>query len=74
MQGGLLTFSTVTYAMKAQSLLQRNGIRTEIKKAQDRTHNGCQYTIRINSRFDMVVDQLTRMNIPFHNAVKDDGV
>lgn len=74
MQSGLLTFSTVTYAMKAQSLLQRSGIRAEIQKTQDRQRNGCQYTIRINARFTTAVELLDKMNIPYQNALKDDGV
>ncbi len=72
MQGGLFTFSTVTYAMKAQTLLQRSGIRAEIKKLQDRQQKGCQYTVRINSKFDKALDLLNRMNIPYQNALRDD--
>lgn len=71
MHSGMFTFSTVTYAMKAQSLLQRSGIWVEIKKVQDKPSSGCQYSIRISSRFDAAKSLLDRMNIPYQNAVKE---
>ncbi|MFA9381647.1 MAG: putative Se/S carrier-like protein [Acetanaerobacterium sp.] len=73
MQSGVITFSTVTCAMKAQGLLQRSGIRVEIQKTQDGQHRSCQYCVRVRSRFDTAVRMLNQRNIPFQTAVKDDG-
>ena len=44
---GIIRLSSVTYAMRAQRILDQNGIRSHIRKI---THdNGCSYVLEINA-------------------------
>ena len=43
--------SSVTNAMRGKSLLERNGIRAYVNRAQDETgNNGCGYSIMVTSQ------------------------
>lgn len=70
MGNGVITFSTITYAMKAQSLLQRNGIRSEVLKSQDHLLRTCQFRLNVIYGFDKAMSLLTRVGIPYLAAVK----
>ena len=70
MYKGVIIFSTVTCAMKAQSLLQRSGIRADILKTQDKEHKSCQYSLSVRGNFDVAVGLLNTANIPYQSAEK----
>ncbi len=47
----IIVFSSVTYALKAQSLLAREGIGTRLEKLnKDQTLKGCGYGLRIEKK------------------------
>ncbi|SDN28912.1 DUF3343 domain-containing protein [Acetanaerobacterium elongatum] len=69
MGNGVITFSTITYAMKAQSLLQRNGIKADIIKTQDNLLRTCQYRLNVHYAFDKAVGLLAGANITYLIAI-----
>ena len=47
----IIVLSSVTYALKAQSVLVRDGINTRLEKlASERTAKGCGYGLRIENK------------------------
>lgn len=46
----ILIFSSVTYALKAQSIFDKEGIKAKLEKLKkDRTLNGCGYGLKIKN-------------------------
>ena len=43
---GIIRLSSVTYAMRAQRILDQNGIRSHIRKLT--RDNGCSYALEVN--------------------------
>lgn len=52
MNYNILIFSSVTYALKAQGVLSREGINTRLEKLRkEQSLKGCGYGLRIDKRF-----------------------
>lgn len=68
MKKTLITMTSITYAMKAKTLLNRRRIYCEIEKTPKNIGTGCGYSIRIRGNKDEIIQFLDENNIPHNEA------
>ena len=73
MNYNILIFSSVTYALKAQGILSREGIGTRLEKLKkEQSLKGCGYGLRVDKRFmDESVRVLKREKIKIVDILTD---
>lgn len=59
----VLAVRSVTSAMRAQKLLEREGIRTTIQRSTDTSRRGCGYTVKIKSELSYALGVLQAAGI-----------
>ena len=65
MGSGTVIFSSVTYAMKAQNLLSRYKIKSEMHKTHDSVKHSCSYRVTIPSNFKEAIKLLSAANLEY---------
>lgn len=59
----IFSLSSITYAIKAQSVLKKEGISSEVIKTPKDMGKGCGYSIRLASDFHRAQEILTQAGI-----------
>lgn len=59
--------TSITYAMKAKSLLGAMGYYCEIERTPKNLGSGCGYSIRIKGDFDEIESILDKYDIPYNS-------
>ncbi|MBQ9374720.1 MAG: DUF3343 domain-containing protein [Ruminococcus sp.] len=68
MRKTLIAMTSITYAMKAKTLLNNKRIYCEIEKTPKNTGSGCGYSIRIKDTPEYIKSILDQNHIPYKNA------
>lgn len=72
MTAHLIAMTSITYAMKAQTLLKSNGYYCEVQKTPKNLSTGCGYSIRIKNDAEEILSVLKQNDIPY-KAVSEAG-
>lgn len=68
----MIMVSSITYAIKAKSLLRNNGIYVDIiKTSKYKDQHGCGYSLIINKNLDKAISILNKNNIKILGIVGD---
>ena len=68
MNNELILIGSITYAMKAKSVLSDNGIKTRIRKLQPRNRSGCSYGLELPEGSLLTAASILRpLNIPYES-------
>ncbi|MBP0979186.1 MAG: DUF3343 domain-containing protein [Oscillospiraceae bacterium] len=68
MQDSFIKFSSITQAIKAQQLLKKLKIKSELERvSNNQSYQGCGYKLKINSNIKKIKDLLIKNNIKFIN-------
>ncbi len=59
----IFSLSSVTYAIKAQAVLKRSGIQSEVIKTPKDMAKGCGYSIRVSGDYQRARDILSQEGI-----------
>lgn len=51
----IIAFASVTYANKAKSVFEKNGIPAEVKRTPGSLFRGCGYSVTVTGRIDRLV-------------------
>ncbi len=68
MKKNMIAMTSITYAMKAQNLLNRMNIFCAIERTPKNVGSGCGYSIRVREDLDVIIDILDRNRIPYKEA------
>lgn len=64
----LIAMTSITYAMKAKSLLKDKGYFCEIERTPKNIGTGCGYSIRVHESSDLIISILDEYKIPHKSA------
>lgn len=64
MNRSLIAMTSITYAMKARELCQRNGIRCEVVRTPKNIGSGCGYSLSVRASAEDVIALLDKHKIP----------
>lgn len=68
METYLIALTSITYAMKAQNILQAHGFSCEVQRTPKTLAAGCGYSIRVRGDLSRIVEQLNK------SAIKQSGI
>ena len=70
----IITFSSMTAAMRARELLRKNRIPAQMTRTPAKYRRGsCGYSLQLNSRADRAVSLLEQADIRYRGVFADDG-
>lgn len=65
MTAHLIAMTSITYAMKAQTMLKSMGYNCEIQKTPKSLSTGCGYSIRVQNDAEEILSVLKQNDIPY---------
>lgn len=74
MQTYLIAVESVTYAMKAQSILRSKGYYCEVQRTPKNLSTGCGYSIRVKGNYTEIETELNRSGIKIKDSMEAGGV